>query len=66
MATVVEGFLVVMGRIVEVFFTARYVGESFVDACRYLSYDGRWVAGSCVDIQWCVVGFLVWFVVFCL
>ena len=40
-ATVVEGFLVVMGRVVEVFFTARYVGESFVDACRYLSYDRR-------------------------
>ena len=64
MPTVLQGFLVVVSCIVKVFFTTRYVRKSCVNTNRDLSDDSRWVARSCMYVQWSVVGLFVGSVVF--
>ena len=56
---VVECFLVVRFRLVELFLGAGDCGEALVDGFRHSSEDAGWMIGAAVNIEGLVVGLSV-------
>ena len=56
---VVECFLVVRFRLVELFLGAGDCGEALVDGFRHSSEDAGWMIGAAVDVEGLVVGISV-------